>query len=284
MLASAHRIKIGEGMIGWSIANAQSRIALDVGKDAVQFANPNLPDTRSEGALPLRSRGRVLGALTIQSALRAAFDEETITTLQTMTDQIAIALDNAELFAKNEAALEAERRAYGEMSREAWVNISKSQSIPRYISDTPGTSRSISEKQSAKTLEAIQNKKIIQDDKLTAIIPIKSRGQVLGGVKLRKPEGGGVWTQEQLETVETLAEQLSISLESARLFDQSQRRAAREHIISDVSSRIRETLDIETVLQTAVQEIHKSLNLNDVSIELQEIDENRIAKQKNEHA
>ena len=284
MLASAHRIKIGEGMIGWSIANAQSRIALDVGEDAVQFANPDLPDTRSEGALPLRSRGRVLGALTIQSALRAAFDEETITTLQTMTDQIAIALDNAELFAKNEAALEAERRAYGEMSREAWVNISKNQSIPRYISDTPGTSRSISEKQSAKTLEAIQNKKIIQDDKLTAIIPIKSRGQVLGGVKLRKPEGGGVWTQEQLETVETLAEQLSISLESARLFDQSQRRAAREHIISDVSSRIRETLDIETVLQTAVQEIHKSLNLNDVSIELQEIDENRIAKQKNEHA
>ncbi len=260
MLADAHRIKIGEGMIGWSIANTQSRIALDVGEDAVRFDNPNLPNTRSEGALPLRSRGRVLGALTIQSTMQSAFDEETITTLQTMTDQIAIALDNAELFAKSEAALVAERKAYGEMSREAWINLSKSQTIPRYISDTSGASRSIPEKQSTKTLAAIQNKKIVQRDKLTAIIPIKGLdGQILGGVRLRKPKDGGVWTQDQLKTIETLAEQLSISLESARLFDQSQRRTARERVIGEASAKMRETLNIESVLETATKELHKAL-------------------------
>ena len=259
MIANAHRIKIGEGMIGWSIANAQSRIALDVGEDAVRFDNPALPDTRSEGALPLRSRGRVLGALTIQSALRSAFDEATITSLQTMADQIAVALDNAELFAKNEAALEAERKAYGELSHEAWINLSKNKTIPRYISDAPKSVRITSEEQSPKALEAILNKQIIQDDNLTAIIPIKSRGLVLGGVKLRKPKNSSAWTQEQLETAETLAEQLSISLESARLFDQSQRRAAREHIIGEASAKMRETLDIESVLETAAIELHKIL-------------------------
>ena len=259
MLANAHHIKIGEGMVGWSIANAQSRIALDVGDDAVRFDNPNLPDTRSEGALPLRSRGRVLGALTIQSTLRTAFDEETIASLQTMADQIAIALDNAELFAKHEASLVAERKAYGELSHEAWVSLSKNKIIPRYISDASGRVRSTSEELSPKALKAVLNKQVIQDDNLTAIIPIKSHGKILGGVKLRKPKNSGVWTQEQLEIAETLSEQLSISLEGARLFDQSQRRATRERIISESAARMRETLDIESVLKTAAQELHKAL-------------------------
>jgi GAF domain-containing protein len=49
-----HRLKVGgDSMIGWAIAHKQPRIALDVGKDAVRFANPLLPDTRSEMALPL---------------------------------------------------------------------------------------------------------------------------------------------------------------------------------------------------------------------------------------
>jgi len=133
MLDHGHRIRIGKGMIGWSIANAEARIALDVGDDAIRFDNPDLPETRSEAALPLRSRGRVLGALTVQSAEEAAFDQDVISTLQTMADQVATSLDNAELFATSEAALEAERKAYGEMSRENWIALSQKQISPRFI-------------------------------------------------------------------------------------------------------------------------------------------------------
>ena len=259
MLASAHRIKIGEGMIGWSIANAQSRIALDVGGDAVRFNNPNLPDTRSEGALPLRSRGRVLGALTIQSAQREAFDEETITTLQTMTDQIAIALENAELLEKSEGALDAVRRAYGEISQEAWLTMSREQSVPAYISDVPGVARPISAVQTPETLQALEQTQIIQDDGLTAILPVKSHGQVLGGIKLTRAEGSPDWTKEQLDLAQTLSEEMSVALESARLFEQTQKRAIRERVVGEASSHMRETLDIESVLQAAAQELHKAL-------------------------
>ena len=101
MLERNHRIRIGEGMIGWCVENNQARIALDVGMDAVRFENPELPNTRSEGALPLRSRDRMIGALTVQSIKSSAFDQEIITVLQTMADQIAISLENAELFAKS---------------------------------------------------------------------------------------------------------------------------------------------------------------------------------------
>lgn len=99
MMAQGHRLMVGGvSMVGWCTANAQARVALDVGEEAVRFDNPLLPDTRSEMALPLISRGRVLGALDVQSTKEAAFDEADISVMQTMADQIANAIGNARLF------------------------------------------------------------------------------------------------------------------------------------------------------------------------------------------
>jgi len=99
MLASKHSLNIGSSsMVGWCVANNQARIALDVGEDAVRFKNPILPLTHSELALPLRARGQVIGAMTIQSDRVAAFTDADITALQTMTDQIANAIETARLF------------------------------------------------------------------------------------------------------------------------------------------------------------------------------------------
>ena len=98
MLAAGHQLPIGDqSMIGWAIANQEARIALDVGKDAVRFDNPFLPDTHSEMALPLVTRGHCIGALTVHSEHVEAFSLEDITVLQTMADQLAIALENARL-------------------------------------------------------------------------------------------------------------------------------------------------------------------------------------------
>jgi len=105
-LENKHSLEIGgESMIGWCIQNRQARIALDVGKDPVQFKNRFLPDTRSEMALPLISRDDVIGALTVQSVEQTAFSDEDITVLQTMADQLANAIANARLFAQTQIAL-----------------------------------------------------------------------------------------------------------------------------------------------------------------------------------
>jgi PAS domain S-box-containing protein len=104
MLKQGHKLEIGgESMIGWCVANKQARIALDVGEEAVRFENPFLPETRSELALPLISRGQAIGALTIQSTQEAAFGEEDITVLQTMADQLANAIGNARLYEQIQA-------------------------------------------------------------------------------------------------------------------------------------------------------------------------------------
>lgn len=98
MVADGHKLKIGtESMIGASIAMGEARIALDVGEERVHFKNPHLPHTRSEMALPLIYGGKALGAVTIQSSEERAFSDDDITTLLTMAEHLAVAINNARL-------------------------------------------------------------------------------------------------------------------------------------------------------------------------------------------
>lgn len=98
LLAQGHRLQIaGPSMIGAAISRRQARIALDVGEEKTHFRNPLLPLTRSEMALPLLVGNGAIGAVTVQSTEERAFTEDDITALQTMADQLAIAINNAQL-------------------------------------------------------------------------------------------------------------------------------------------------------------------------------------------
>jgi len=106
----AHHLEANEtSMVGYAISQRKARIALDVGADPVRFANPLLPDTRSEIALPMIAGNRVLGALDVQSTQPSAFDESNAVVLQAMANQIAVALNNAEQFKQTE--LQAKRQS-----------------------------------------------------------------------------------------------------------------------------------------------------------------------------
>ncbi|MFZ5912504.1 MAG: GAF domain-containing protein [Chloroflexota bacterium] len=113
MLAEGHKLAVGgNSMIGACIQNRQGRIALDVGAEAVFFENPHLPSTRSEMALPLIVGGEPIGALTVQSTQEAAFHDEDVAALQTMADQLAVAIHNSSLHReKQEFLRQAERRS-----------------------------------------------------------------------------------------------------------------------------------------------------------------------------
>jgi GAF domain-containing protein/HAMP domain-containing protein len=106
MLKNHHRFEMNSAsMVSWVTANKQARIALDVGQDAVRFANPLLPNTRSEVALPLQAGERAIGVLDVQSERPAAFEEGDIAVLQSMADQIATTLENARLFSETQTSL-----------------------------------------------------------------------------------------------------------------------------------------------------------------------------------
>lgn len=110
-LARRHQLAVGgRSLIGGATADGRNRITQDVTQDDEWRPNPVLPDTRSELALPLKVRGRIIGALTVQSTQPNAFSPELIATLQTMSDQLAVAIENAQLLATAEATSRREIR------------------------------------------------------------------------------------------------------------------------------------------------------------------------------
>jgi len=262
MISQGHQLEVGgQSMIGQCAARGEARIALDVGEEAVRFDNPLLPRTRSEMAIPLRARGRVIGAMTVQSTEEAAFDEADIAVMQTMADQVAVAIDNARLFAQLQNALEAERRAYGEISRQAWADLlrSRPQWGYRYVHDTLAPIESAWD---ARMLQAVRTGQSVVGDGSglsTLTVPIRVRDQVVGVLNCRKEEIGQTWTTDEVSLLEALAEQLGVALESARLYDESQRRAIREKMIAEMTARLRASLDPDTVLKTTVQELGRIL-------------------------
>ena len=80
-------------------------VALDTDAEAVRFANPLLPYTRSEFAEPLIVGVRVIGALDVQSTSPGAFGPAETETLQGMANQVAIAFENARLFQAHQREL-----------------------------------------------------------------------------------------------------------------------------------------------------------------------------------
>ncbi len=121
MLKRGHKLEVGQvGIVGYVTESGKARIALDVGKDAVYFDNPDLPQTHSEMALPLKIADRILGALDIQSTEPQAFKQDDIEVLQIVADQLAIAIENSRLLAESRSAVDAMRRTYGEVSLQAW--------------------------------------------------------------------------------------------------------------------------------------------------------------------
>lgn len=272
MLAAHHRMRVGEGMIGWSIANVNARVASQAEADAVRLSNPYLPETRSEAALPLRSRGKVLGALSVQDVLPNAFDAARLLALQTMADQIAVALDNAHLFAEAQASLEAERRAYGALSQQAWRQLLRERRMLHYGADVKGNLREATapENQDGALMlrEVGRLGQVVQVDAATVALPVKVRDAVVGVMRVHKSDANAIWTPEELALLETLMDQLGVALEGARLYHDTQLRAVRERLIGEVTARMRESLLLETVLKTSAHEIRQALNLEDVVVRL----------------
>ncbi len=268
MLARHHRIRLGEGLIGWCVANAQSQIVSRTDVDFVQMAAPELPDTHAEAVLPLTSRGRVLGALDVQSVHADAFDTDTVAMLQTLADLVAVAIDNARLFAEAQEALAAERRAYGARAREAWADLTRARVGLGYrcAQQEAGGEPTLMPVAGAWESEMRQAHRTGQTARRATVdgsvlaIPIRSSNEVIGVLRFEKAEAGALWSSEETALLETLSDQLGQTLERAQLYQETQRRAVREQLTREITDEMRRTLNWNELMQVAVQEMGAVLN------------------------
>ncbi|MEA2008155.1 MAG: GAF domain-containing protein, partial [Chloroflexota bacterium] len=223
MLARGHNLEVGEaGIVGYTAATGEARIALDVGQDAVFFNNPDLPKTRSEIALPLTIENRVIGVLDVQSQQAGAFSEEDIEIIQVLADQVAVALDNAQLLEQSQNALTELEILYGERARLSWEH---------YLEEQPGAYRyeagqvtPISTPEEWNNVQSESNRPHLENHRI--VVPLEVRGQKIGGISFLRKEDQPIWTEDDLELVREATEQMSVVLETTRLYEDTQRRAA----------------------------------------------------------
>lgn len=265
------RVPLGAGsLVGSSILNRRAYVIQDVTQDKMRLALPELPDTRSEAALPLQVRGEVIGALTVEDDKLGTFDAVMVNVLQSTVDQVAVALQNARLFSELQVALEAERRAYGDMVGEAWAERIGGQGALHYTGESDGQVKVLHNVIPASDLLAAQRhgQQIAGEQQANVTFPIKVRERAVGAIQFRKPGEAQSWSVDEMELLQTLTEQLSVALESARLYEDTQRRAAREQLTGEVAARMRETLDMDAILQTAIREMGERLGIAEVEVRM----------------
>jgi len=256
-LARGFRLRVGEeGIVGRVAEMGKHYVVQDTRDDPYFLRDSEVTDPLSEAALPLRARDELIGVLDVQSDKVNAFKNEDVSVLQTLADQIALAISNARLFQQAEENLKVAQRAYGELSREAWEEMLSGGLDLGYYCDADGV------------MPVTAPMDESDDDLPELSIPVVVRGQVIGAIAAHKDADAGEWVSEEVALVKTLSERLGGALESARLYKDTQRHAAREQIIGQVTTRMRETLDMDTVLKTAVQEVRQALGLPEVVIRL----------------
>lgn len=254
LLKRGLKIEIGrQGIVGRAAYQKRPYIVQDVAADATYLHLPELPETRSEAALPLIARNRVIGVLDIQSEESNAFKFDDIYILQNMTDQVALAIDNAILLEESRAALQQLETLSAANAASVWKTYLKGSA--RGVTYTPLGVTPISNSGSG-----------IHEDEKVISIPLSLRGQPIGTISLKRKASDPNWAEADREMAERVASQVALAVENARLLEESQRRAAREQKASEFSNRFSRFLDVDALLQNAVQELHNLPQVEEVSV------------------
>ena len=275
MLARGHQLKIGEqGIVGYVTGTGNPRIASNVGEDSVYFNNPDLPETHSEMALPLKVASKTIGALDVQSMESGAFKTEDIAALSILADQVSIAIENARLYESALSSLEQSQTQYSRYLKGEWSRLTQEENLVGYRF-TAGSSEPLEESiPLGEAEQMVQEGKIFQregtqaSDTAELSIPVRLRGEVIGALSISMP-GKRQWSDDDIDIAEAVSERLALAMENARLFQVTNKRAERERIVSDIASKISGNIRIESLLETTAQELSQALNGSEVLIQLQ---------------
>jgi hypothetical protein len=176
--------------------------------------------------------------------------------LQTLADQLALAMDNSKLLDEMNRVVQQLEQSVSERSRGAWRDILQTQSHAYQYTPLgiqPGTSDSLS----------------TPDEKILKI-PITLHDHKIGEIKTRRKEGSGDWDPREKAMLAEIASQVALALENARLFNEAQQRVARERSIGEITARIGAAHDVDAILRVTAQEIGKAIADSEVTIRIHE--------------
>lgn len=283
MLARKHRLRVGEqGIVGYVTGSGRPRIALDVGTDAVFFDNPDLSRTRSEMALPLRRGAEIIGALDVQSTEPGAFDDQDVAVLQMLADQVSIALENARLFAQARAALDEAEAAHRQYLRQEWRRYAQRATDLSHEYLLAGRENLAGRPLPAGDAAFANASTVILSpeagDRGSALaVPVKLRDQVIGVLDLEETDENRQWSEEEIALAESVAEQLALTLESTRLFEQTQARAEEQTVLAEMGRVLTTMLDAEAVIESIYRHTSRLMDTTNLYIALYHPEQDQVS-------
>jgi GAF domain-containing protein len=239
-------------LINLVVENNRPYIASDI--DSINFVrDTNFPLTRSRMILPLTVRNNVIGILDMHSEQPQLFSMQDAEVLQTLADLVAISIDNVRLINETKNLVHQLEANTSAQTRETWTKFT-SRHKPAY-QYTPAGVRPL----------FTSNK---QDDLNGLRVPLVLHGQNIGNIVLKRKGAAATWSERERILVEKVANQVALALENSRLVDETQKNALRDQMIANISARVRETLDVESVLRTATTELRRVFDLKEAEISI----------------
>lgn len=272
MLARQHRLKVGQvGIVGYVTGSGEARIATDVGKDAVFFNNPDLPQTRSEMALPLKANNEVIGALDVQSTIPNAFTQEDIELFSILADQIAIAILNNRLYTETLQALEESQRVHRLYLQQEWSKEASQRPVIGYRATAHGLIALEEMREQEVSSVLLSGDTLVrpanENQPAALSVPVRLRGETVGVIYIEDDQiADRVWSDEEIRSIQAVADQVGLALENARLLEKTIRRAERERRVLEITSKIRSTNDPNMMIEIAIQELKRTLNASHAQV------------------
>ncbi|MBN1876226.1 MAG: PAS domain S-box protein [Anaerolineae bacterium] len=171
--------------------------------------------------------------------------------------------------ARMEETMQELERLYRASTREGWQALREAARLaPGYQFDQIDV-RPVDDVWTPKIEQAVQESTLIppSSEDSVAVAPLTVRGEIIGALGVYDDPQREL-APDELDLLQEILEQGSLALESARLYQDSQRRAAREQLVGEVTAHIRETLDVDKVLQTALREIAEAMGASKAEVRL----------------
>jgi len=267
LLQRGHRLEIGSvSVIGQVVEQNKTIIARDTAVSDIHRQNEFLPDTRAELAIPLQVGRHIIGALDVQSKDSDSFSPAQVEILETIASQISLAIEN--------------RRLVNEYQAGDYVPVVTTPSWKNYL---PTDEKTVVQAGNQTTYDfdvlrrAVWNNQqaVVGDETprntMPFAVPIRLRNQILGVVAYEIPSSE--FRYDKVLLAEELVSRLALSLDNARLFQESQESAERERVVNEIAARITGETDIDSILNIAISEIQQALQVSEVGIRLATGDE-----------
>jgi GAF domain-containing protein len=284
-LKSAMKIRLGEvNIISNAVVSGEPRIINNVDVDYIFRRNPLLPDTRAEAVFPLKAGSEVIGVLDIHSIILNAFGEDEVVILQILADELAIAIQNARLVQSLQQSSVEANALYQRYTQAVWSREALGKRVGGYEYnllevkpieigegfqyELPGEVlkrlRSGKATLVKKTLLVPAQELQVEatsSEHPVLLVPLLMYNQLIGIVGLEDDQPGHTWTDDEIAVVEAVASQIALSLDNARLLEESQIRSSQLRLLQEVTAVAASHTNLLELLDNVSQKLRASFNL-----------------------